>query len=226
MPFPNKISGFVSTCVTSDNSFLSVRQEPTFGPWKGSPFLQQNYHGSDSGSGDFKTCQQVLWQCSHQEAKSKSSPLGYTLTLVIRLNNKSISDATWILSIRHKETDFHLALSWNMDSKLWMTMWEFQLLWRYHTEQKQENTERDAWKASAVRVLPAQGQQVNEKLLDNSGPSHCAVPRRRNHSRIVVVYSLSHGLFPDRLLCTWDYPGKNTGVSCYFLLQEIFPTQA
>ena len=41
VPFPNKISCFVSTCVSSDNSFPSVRQEPTFGPWKGSPFLQQ-----------------------------------------------------------------------------------------------------------------------------------------------------------------------------------------
>ena len=38
---PNKISCFVSTCVSSDNSFPSVRQEPSFGPWKGSPFLQQ-----------------------------------------------------------------------------------------------------------------------------------------------------------------------------------------
>ena len=27
--------------VSSSNSFPSVRQEPTFGPWKGSPFLQQ-----------------------------------------------------------------------------------------------------------------------------------------------------------------------------------------
>ena len=26
-------------------------------------------------------------------------------------------------------------------------------------------------------------------------------------------------------LCPWDSPGKNTGVGCYFLLQEIFPTQ-
>ena len=41
VPFPNKISCFVSTCVSSDNSFLSVRQEPSFGPWKGSAFLQQ-----------------------------------------------------------------------------------------------------------------------------------------------------------------------------------------
>ena len=28
-----------------------------------------------------------------------------------------------------------------------------------------------------------------------------------------------------RLLCPWDSPGKNTGVGCHFLLQEIFQTQ-
>ena len=27
------------------------------------------------------------------------------------------------------------------------------------------------------------------------------------------------------LLHPWDFPGKSTGVSCYFLLQVIFPTQ-
>ena len=41
VPFPNKISCFVSACVSLDNSFPSVRQEPSFGPWKGSVFLQQ-----------------------------------------------------------------------------------------------------------------------------------------------------------------------------------------
>ena len=25
--------------------------------------------------------------------------------------------------------------------------------------------------------------------------------------------------------CSWDFPGKNTGVGCHFLLQEIFLTQ-
>ena len=40
-PLPNKVSCFVSTCVPSDYLFLSVRQEPPFGPWKESPFLQQ-----------------------------------------------------------------------------------------------------------------------------------------------------------------------------------------
>ena len=28
-----------------------------------------------------------------------------------------------------------------------------------------------------------------------------------------------------RLLRQWDFPGKNTGVGCHFLIQEIFPTQ-
>ena len=41
VPFPSKVSCFVSTYVSSDNSFPSVRQEPSFGPWKGSLVLQQ-----------------------------------------------------------------------------------------------------------------------------------------------------------------------------------------
>ena len=34
-----------------------------------------------------------------------------------------------------------------------------------------------------------------------------------------------HGLQPASLLCSWDFPGKNTGVACQFLLQGIFLTQ-
>ena len=34
-----------------------------------------------------------------------------------------------------------------------------------------------------------------------------------------------HGLQPARLLCPWDFPGKNIGMGCHFLLQGIFPTQ-
>ena len=32
------------------------------------------------------------------------------------------------------------------------------------------------------------------------------------------------GLWPTRLLCPWDFPGKNTGVGCHSLLQGIFLT--
>ena len=34
-----------------------------------------------------------------------------------------------------------------------------------------------------------------------------------------------HGLWPTRLLCPWDSPGKNIGVGSHSLLQGIFPTQ-
>ena len=35
----------------------------------------------------------------------------------------------------------------------------------------------------------------------------------------------SHGLQPTRLLCQWNFPGKNTGVGCHFILKGIFPTR-
>ena len=34
-----------------------------------------------------------------------------------------------------------------------------------------------------------------------------------------------HGLEPTRLLYSWNFPGKNTGVGCHFPLQGIFLTQ-
>ena len=32
-------------------------------------------------------------------------------------------------------------------------------------------------------------------------------------------------LQPANLLCSWDSPGKKTGVGCHFLLQGVFPTE-
>ena len=43
--------------------------------------------------------------------------------------------------------------------------------------------------------------------------------------KAALWWSYIHGLWPTRLLCPWDSPGKNTGVGCHFLLQRIFPTQ-
>ena len=51
--------------------------------------------------------------------------------------------------------------------------------------------------------------------------------------RVVCVLSCSvtsdsswpHGLWPARLLCPWNFSGKNTGVGCHFPLQGIFLTE-
>ena len=42
---------------------------------------------------------------------------------------------------------------------------------------------------------------------------------------VVSDFLRPHGLYPTRLLCPWDSPGKNTGVGCHFLLQSIFPSR-
>ena len=43
--------------------------------------------------------------------------------------------------------------------------------------------------------------------------------------RFLTLQLQPHGLYPVRLLCPGNSPGKNTGVGCHFLLQGIFPTQ-
>ena len=35
----------------------------------------------------------------------------------------------------------------------------------------------------------------------------------------------SHGPYPVRFLCPWNFPGKNISMCFHFLLQGIFPTQ-
>ena len=44
----------------------------------------------------------------------------------------------------------------------------------------------------------------------------------------VCMYTLSHPILCDyshQLLCTWDFPGKDTEVDCHFFPQRIFPIQ-
>ena len=60
----------------------------------------------------------------------------------------------------------------------------------------------------------------------------CLLLGRKATTNLVKVKSLSRvqtlqpcGLKPTRLFHPWDFPGKNTGVGCHFLLQEIFLTQ-
>ena len=48
----------------------------------------------------------------------------------------------------------------------------------------------------------------------------------RLHLYHSFVYLLNHfQLFCDPVGCPWDFPGKNTGVGCHFLLQGVFLIQ-
>ena len=56
-------------------------------------------------------------------------------------------------------------------------------------------------------------------------------PRNRCCCSTYVSHSVTSdslqpcGLYPTRILCPWDFPGKNTGVGCLFLLKGIFLDQ-
>ena len=62
--------------------------------------------------------------------------------------------------------------------------------------------------------------------ITNSYIQYTMLDAMSEWSRTVVSDSLRpHGLYPIRLLCPWDSPGKSAAVDCHFLLQGIFPTQ-
>ena len=45
------------------------------------------------------------------------------------------------------------------------------------------------------------------------------------HTRVMSDSLRPPGRQPTRLLCPWNFLGKNTGVCCHFLLQELFLTK-
>ena len=47
----------------------------------------------------------------------------------------------------------------------------------------------------------------------------------QSRTRLKRLSSSSSRLWPMKLRCPWDFPGKNTGVGCHFFLQGIFLSQ-
>ena len=39
-------------------------------------------------------------------------------------------------------------------------------------------------------------------------------------TKLCLIPFRPHGLQPPRLLCPWDFPGKNTGVGCHFFFLQ------
>ena len=73
--------------------------------------------------------------------------------------------------------------------------------------------------------------QVDSLSLHNLGSPNESQKREQCVCVCVCVYSVVSDslwpprLWPTRLFSPWDFPGKNTGVGCHFLLQEVFRIQ-
>ena len=66
-------------------------------------------------------------------------------------------------------------------------------------------------------MLPCRGQVEGTKQLQEG--------RQMFILMLLLLFSCSVVSNSLRLLHPWDFPGKNTGVACHFLLQGTFPTQ-
>ena len=75
-------------------------------------------------------------------------------------------------------------------------------------------------------LIPATVQLNLETMLGGRSQSEGAVCVCVCSSvALVMSNSLQHyGPQPSRLLCPWNFPGKNTSVGCHAFLQEIFST--
>ena len=119
------------------------------------------------------------------------------------------------------------------DARKWML--------RIHSNQASSSSLNKLWLPSIV-LVPLQGnprckQQFYTCGLCNSRRDSRARQKYwqtlRSKERLLAVFShqvVSYSsatpwIVPPRLLRPWDFPHKNTGVGCHFLLQGIFPTQ-
>ena len=78
--------------------------------------------------------------------------------------------------------------------------------------------------------------QLNNVLLYRCATFCLSMPKKQTYRLfpplehyVCISYSVMsnslqpHGLYPTRLLCPWDSPGKNTGVGCHDLQGSSWP---
>ena len=106
----------------------------------------------------------------------------------------------------------------------------------FHNIEYQYMGTRASLVSQTVRNLPAMWEtQIGslgwEDLLEKGIATHSSVLAWRIPWTDMLSHFSHVQLFATpwtvayHLPATMGFPGKNTGVSCYFLLQEIFPTQ-
>ena len=75
-----------------------------------------------------------------------------------------------------------------------------------------------------ITVFAGKTNIVWETSFIRPGPPQQAVCVR-SASQSCLTLLQPHGLQPARLLQLWNFPSKNSGVDCHFLLQGIFLTR-
>ena len=146
--------------------------------------------------------------------------LVYNASVSYHWNEDSCSKIVWIC-VNHLENAWRIASSWKRFATiiifihLYNTFRSFGywLLWEEHGEK---------WVSHIISHLPV---YKNKSLHTQICMCVCVCVCARVKCWVVSRSFQPSELKPTRLLCSWDFSGKNAGVGCHFLLQRIFPTQ-
>ena len=86
------------------------------------------------------------------------------------------------------------------------------------------------WSDDSILFIPIKNEDQEQFTFAENGQLYSLRVLTQSESADVSRSVVSDswwlcGLWPARLFCPWNSPGKHTGVGCHFLLQGIFLTQ-
>ena len=132
---------------------------------------------------------------------------GETVADFIFLSSKITADGDWSHEIKR-----HLLLGRKVMTKLLLLLLSLFSCVRFCATPQM----------AAHQAPPPLGFSRQEYWSGLPFPSPMHESEKWKWSRSVVSNSSRpHGLQPTRLLCPWDFPGKNTGVGCHWTRQHI-----
>ena len=105
--------------------------------------------------------------------------------------------------------------SWQFAGSVWYSLVSGASFWAL------SSLSRGIW-CSPCRYVCVQSP-LSSKGTSHTGLGAHLIPESLCEVKVLVAQSRPilppHGLWPARLLCPWNSPGKNNGVGCHFLLQ-------
>ena len=133
-----------------------------------------------------------------------------------------------VLNLSHNGMGVLLFLHW---------AWSLAVIYRRGAMRMPPNQDPRSWRILGVEALRSQDRHRQHQPLafSKTTPGHrlargsesgwVRVFRVPSRSIVSVRLFATPQTVACRLLCPWDFPGRNTGVACHFLLQGIFLTQ-
>ena len=161
--------------------------------------------------------------------QSRLAPSPLSSSSKLSLDTPDPSRADRLDTCRRPPSQFRLTLSVSEPHSLLDPWFLFWFSPRHHTNQKvMTPTHKPMVVGSNIIFQVADTsstQQSRPGTLAPPGPGCSLIPSNEKVLVTQLCPTLCDPMKPTKLLCPWDFSGKNTGVGCHSLLQGILSTQ-